>query len=117
MKNIKSIDVNEMYSSIVAKCWSSPEFKNELIRDPQTALLREFGCHIVIPEGKKLVIKDQTDPKYVTINIPAAPQIEDLVLTDEELELVSGGSTYLCVAGLAFAGGLLFAYGDDKGWW
>ena len=43
-----------------------------------------------MPEGKTLVVRDQTDESAVYINIPAKQQL-DAELSEEQLSAVAGG--------------------------
>jgi hypothetical protein len=40
-----------------------------------------------------LVAVDQSDPDCVYLNIPSEPNLDELQLTDEQLEAVAGGGT------------------------
>ena len=44
-----------------------------------------------MPEGKTLVVRDQTSEETVYINIPAENAMEDVELNEEQLEAVAGG--------------------------
>lgn len=52
------------------------------------------GKKLNLPEGKTLVVRDQTEEDTVYINIPAAPEV-DSELNEEQLEAVSGGTFIL----------------------
>ena len=80
------------YAAIVQKAWESPEFKNELTANPVAAIEKLTGKKMTLPEGKTLVVRDQTDESTVYINIPAKPEnTSDVELNEEQLELVAGG--------------------------
>jgi hypothetical protein len=40
---------------------------------------------------KKIVVEDQTDESVIYLNIPAKVNIDDLTLTEEQLEQIAGG--------------------------
>ncbi len=44
-----------------------------------------------MPEGKTIIVKDQTDASTVYINIPAEQKMDDVELNEEQLEAVAGG--------------------------
>lgn len=80
----------EVFAAIVQKAWEDADFKKELIANPVATIEALTGKKLNIPEGKTLVVKDQTDNSMVYINIPA--QIEaDVELSEMELDTVSGG--------------------------
>ncbi|MEC5171711.1 NHLP leader peptide family RiPP precursor [Chryseobacterium nepalense] len=84
----------KFYAQIVQKAWESAEFKNDLMANPIEAIEKLTGQKLNLPEGKTLVVRDQSDESVVYVNIPAAPKnSEDLELTEAELEAVSGGGT------------------------
>ena len=80
----------KLYSEIVQKAWEDTKFKQELIANPIQAIEQLTGQKVNLPEGKVLVVKDQTDETTVYINIPSKP-ILDTELNEDQLELISGG--------------------------
>lgn len=81
----------EIIQTVISKAWEDSNFRKELIADPVTAIERLSGVKIVLPEGKTLVIADQTDKSKVYLTIPAEPEMENMELTEEQLELIAGG--------------------------
>lgn len=81
----------KLYAEIVQKAWEDAEFKKELVANPVETIENLTGGKINLPEGKTLVVRDQTSENTVYINIPAKPEM-DLELNENELEAVSGGS-------------------------
>lgn len=81
----------KLFHTIVEKAWEDEAFKQELIADPLNAVENLTGVRLNIPEGKTFVVYDQTDDSVIHINIPAEPNMEDVELTEEQLEIVSGG--------------------------
>lgn len=43
-------------------------------------------------KGKKTVIADQTDSSTVSVNPPAEPNLEDMELNEDQLDIISGGN-------------------------
>lgn len=80
----------KLFQEIIQEAWSNTEFKKNLVANPVAAIENFTGRKLSIPEGKTLVVRDQTDESTVYINIPAQ-QLEDVELNEEQLELVSGG--------------------------
>jgi hypothetical protein len=86
--------------SILTRCWEDANFKRELLANPVGTLEKYSDSKLNIPEGKQLIVVDQTDPSKVYFNIHAKPNFDSLELTDEQLELVAGGELLL-VGGIA----------------
>ncbi|UKB83914.1 NHLP leader peptide family RiPP precursor [Chryseobacterium sp. MEBOG06] len=89
----------KIYAEIVQKVWDDAEFKKELLADPISAIEKLTGKKLNLPEGKTLVVRDQTDESTIYINIPAKVQI-DAELNEEQLEAVSGGIMWPTSTGL-----------------
>lgn len=81
----------KLFQSIVQKAWEDSAFKAELMTNPVSAIEALTGEQINLPEGKTIVVRDQTDDSVVYINIPAEPNMEDVELNEEQLEIISGG--------------------------
>ena len=81
----------EIIQTVISKAWEDLNFRKELIADPVTAIENISGVKIVLPEGKTLVIADQTDKSKVYLTIPAEPEMDNMELTEEQLELIAGG--------------------------
>ncbi len=81
----------EVMNNIITKCWKDKSFKQQLVANPVTTIEKFTGEQTDVPEGKELVVIDQTDDRYIYFNIPAEPKLDEMELTDEQLELVSGG--------------------------
>lgn len=80
------------YAEIVQKAWDDADFKKELTINPVVAIEKLTGKKMTLPEGKTLVVRDQTDESTVYINIPSQPiNTADVELNEEQLELVAGG--------------------------
>jgi len=82
----------KLFSQVVQKAWDNDEFKRELISNPIAAIEKETGEALSIPNGTKIVVRDQTDESTVFINIPSNKELEENVeLSDSQLESVSAG--------------------------
>ncbi|MCK8496023.1 NHLP leader peptide family RiPP precursor [Spirosoma sp. RP8] len=81
----------EIIEAIISKAWEDVNFRKELVADPIKTIEKLTGVKIDLPEGKTLVINDQTDKSKLYVNIPAEPEIESMELTEEQLEAVAGG--------------------------
>jgi len=100
----------KLYAQVVQKAWDDAQFKSDLMTNPVAAIENFTGTKVNLPEGKVLVVQDQTDASKVYFNIPAKVDLSTLELTDEQLEMVAGGeivgtaSLGLAVIGLFAAG-------------
>jgi len=82
----------ELIQSIIIKCWEDESFKKNLISSPEKTIAKLTGKPFQIPNGKNLIVVDQSnDSRKHYINIPSAPNFDQLELTEEELELIAGG--------------------------
>lgn len=81
----------EILQSVVKKAWQDPAFKSNLIQAPIVTIENFLGHPINLPAGKKLAFVDQTDSSTIFVNIPAEPNLEDMELSEEQLDVVSGG--------------------------
>jgi hypothetical protein len=82
----------KLYAEIVQKAWEDTSFKEELITNPVAAIEKLTGKKMNLPEGKTIVVRDQTDESTVYINIPASPKKSvDAELDEAQLEAVAGG--------------------------
>ena len=80
-------DANTAFAKVIAKAWGDDAFRAQLLADPTAALAREG---INAPEGKTFAIVEDTDD-VVHVVLPARPT----ELSDDELDSVAGGMSYL----------------------
>lgn len=83
----------KILQTIIQKAWESDVFKQELIENPVNAIENLTGEKMTFPNGKTIVVRDQTDETTVYINIPVEPNLDDMELSDDQLEAVAGGKT------------------------
>ncbi len=104
----------KLYAQVVQKAWEDNQFKSELMANPLEAIEKLTGEKLIVPQGQTLVVKDQTDKSTVYFNIPRKIDTENLELTDEQLEMVAGGTDVLFWGGVgigtAFAGAVIAGY-------
>ena len=79
------------YQRLMNKCWEDESFKQNLIESPEATLEQFFGTPPRDKGQSRIVVNDQTDSSVLHINIPPKPNVDDLELTDAELEAVAGG--------------------------
>ena len=83
---------NAPLEQIIAKAWSDPDFKQQLIDQPEETL-KSHGASL--PEGKQIQIHSD-DEQTLHLVIPERPKD----LTDEQLNAASGGiSNFFCLGG------------------
>ncbi len=75
---------------IISKAWEDETFKQELINNPKATLEKFLGK--TIETDKEIVFIDQSNPECLYIPIPAKPQLDDMELSEDQLELVAGGA-------------------------
>ena len=93
---MEKISSQEMYSKVIAKAWSDPRYKEELLKNPESTLQSEG---FEIPKGVKVIVCENTDKELYFV-IPKKMEGE---LTEEQLEAASGGILFVPVLGIAVA--------------
>lgn len=96
--------MNENFSqlqSLYKKCWSDENFKNQLIKKPISTIEEFSGKKINFDKEKiDLVVDDQSDSNIIYLNIPRKVDFDNIELTEEELEMLSGGVAPIVVYGI-----------------
>lgn len=82
----------QVLQQVINKAWENEAFKKDLIANPVETIAKLTGQEIKIPEGKTIVVRDQTDESTIYINIPAEQNLEDVELNEDQLEAVAGGA-------------------------
>ena len=85
----------QLFQQIINEAWENESFKAALLENPVDAIETLTGKKLNLPEGKTLVVRDQTDENTVYINIPAAVDTADVELNEEQLEAVAGGKSVI----------------------
>ncbi|MFZ4931660.1 NHLP leader peptide family RiPP precursor [Chryseobacterium sp. Mn2064] len=81
----------QIIQAVISKAWEDAEFRKELLVNPIKAIEELTGVKVVLPEGKELIVVDQTDKSKVYVNIPAEPEMDNVELTEDQLEAIAGG--------------------------
>lgn len=97
----------ELLKTLTQKAWESASFKEQLVKNPTAAIEQVTGKTLSNLDGKRIVVEDQTDSSIIYLNIPAKLDLNELELTEEQLEMISGGVTPVAyVAGVALGIGV-----------
>lgn len=88
MEPKKAEDILKM---VISKAWEDKSFRKQLTADPIGTIENHTGAKVILPEGKELIIIDQTDTTKVFVNIPSEPDFENVELSEEQLEKIAGG--------------------------
>lgn len=83
----------ETQAQLVAKAWQDEAFKQRLLRDPKGAVGQELGVGLPAEITLQAYVED-ADHQYLIL----PPAMEDLELTDEQLERVAGGEVVSVMA-------------------
>ncbi|RKS95387.1 putative ribosomally synthesized peptide [Flavobacterium limicola] len=102
----------ELMRALVEKAWESAEFKEQLVKNPLRTIKEFTNNSFTIPENKKLLVEDQTNESIIYLNIPAKLNLDEMELTDDQLEMVAGGDiiaacAIVTVIGMFAGGGYL----------
>jgi hypothetical protein len=79
----------EMYYKLVQRAWNDANFKEGLLNEPLETLENFTGNKL--PKGTHILVEDQSDKAKVYLNIPKKIDFNNIELSDEQLENVSGG--------------------------
>ncbi len=80
---------------LIARAWKDDEFKQELLRDPRSAIGEELG--VELPSDLEIQVVEEK-PNMICLVLPVRPEdVADGELTDGELEAVAGGSGVVTV--------------------
>lgn len=104
----------KLYQDLVSKAWESAAFKEQLIANPKQVIGEIAGESFTLLETKNVVVEDQTDKNTIYFNIPPMPNLDDLELTEDELEKVAGGFTSTYTIGLSLVGLAIKGFRDGR---
>ncbi|WP_367393037.1 NHLP leader peptide family RiPP precursor [Lewinella sp. LCG006] len=80
-----------LMQDLITRSHQSEEFKKELISNPETTIEKVVGAEMRIPAGSRIIVEDQSNTDVLYLNIPRQVELDEVELTDEQLELVAGG--------------------------
>jgi len=94
----------EMIQRIIMQCWVDESFKSKLMTNPIGTIEKFTGKKSNLPQGHEIIVVDQSDESNVYLNIPNKPNLDEMQLTDEQLEMIHGGALPLVVLYLGYIG-------------
>ena len=125
MTQAQKDSVIELFGTVITKSWDDESYKARLVANPEDAI-REISPEFANNSGKTIIVRDQTavDPEtfksitaqqpstdeHLYLDIPPKAMVDDLALTDEQLEAISGGWTWV-----PYAVGAALIYDLGKG--
>jgi len=113
---MKITENHDLYNRLISQSWKDDTFKKKLISNPVQTIENFIGNSIYLENGKqKIVVEDQDNKNIIYLNIPERPDFNELELTDEQLEMVAGGSTPLCLYAGCFIVGVVIGYAGAGG--
>lgn len=99
---------SELLRELVIKAQDNASFKEQLITNPE-GTIKGFHPEVEIPQGMTIQVEDQSDDSNIYLNIPKQVNLDNIELSDEQMELVSGGIAVVTVSAAAIVGlGILF---------
>lgn len=81
----------EVLQSVLSKAWEDQNFRKNLLEDPVNTIESFSGVKVMLPEGKTLIVVDQSDSSKIYMNIPVEPNLENMELNEDQLESIAGG--------------------------
>ncbi|WP_420438702.1 NHLP leader peptide family RiPP precursor [Candidatus Palauibacter sp.] len=81
---------NEMQYQLIARATEDPEFRAQLVADPNNAIKQEFG--VDLPDHANIQVHE-SDMSVLHVALPVSPNVQ---LDEERLEAIAAG---LCCCG------------------
>ena len=79
----------DIEARIIAKAWKDEAYKQELLTNPQAVLSREFGVNF--PEQVKIQVLEENSSSLYFV-LPMSPMTIAAELSEEQLEVIAGGT-------------------------
>lgn len=81
----------KLIQTIAQKASEDIVFKQSLITNPKKTIENFTGKDFNLPKEKTIKVYDQSDASIIYINIPPSQVEEDVELSEEQLDFISGG--------------------------
>lgn len=85
---------DEIIARVIMKAWEDEDFKNELIVSPKSTIESFTGEDFNLKEDVEIIVADQTIGNKFYLNIPVKPNLEDIELSEEQMDIVAGGADW-----------------------
>jgi hypothetical protein len=83
----------DLNDCIVNEALTNDKFKNQLIDNPRKTINEFASGEYYLSEDLNVIVHDESDTNFIYFNIPAKIDMDDIELSNEELEIVAGGGT------------------------
>lgn len=93
-----------LLQDLITRSWEDSDFKSRLINRPEETIKSLEREDVSIPKEFVVVVEDQTDLSKIYLNIPKKMSLDNIELSDEQLEAVSGGILALSAAAIVGLG-------------
>lgn len=85
-------NLKDLEAQLIERAWQDEAFRQALLSNPKAVIEAEFGQKL--PEDLQIKVLEET-PNLMYLVLPMNPdQLTDQDLSDEELDLVAGGSMF-----------------------
>lgn len=91
---MKATEQQKLYIGLIQKAWEDEKFKKDLLENSLQTIESFTGEELYLKDGQKILVEDQTDESVIYFNIPRKMSFEDVELSEEQLEAVSGGGFF-----------------------
>lgn len=96
MEHARQHKADFFLKSIYKKAWTDKSFLRKLVKNPIQTLNSFTGKKGALPNGKVLIVEDQTNPDHIYLNIPVKPMNSDNTeLNEDQLDTVTGAGNHL----------------------
>ena len=79
-------EINKAWTKIIAKAWSDPKFKEDLLKNPEKVLSAQG---VTIPSGTRVVVNENTKSAFY-LTLPEKPSGE---LSEEKLQKIAAAGS------------------------
>lgn len=79
-------------ATALTKAWENEDFKKALISSPKEAIESATGRPFNIKDNVNFVVSDQSKENTFYLNIPSKPDVNNMELSEEQLEAIAGGN-------------------------
>lgn len=110
MNNTELKQAESFLANVIETAQNNAEFRSNLVANPKKTIKEEYG--LTMKPSLNCVVEDQTDSSVIYLNIPKPYNTDEVELTEEQLEKVSGGELSVGFVCGALLGGALYTLAD-----